>query len=92
VISGVAELRAKCRDVKAAHVTRRRQLTRLDRHAVLNAGLALIAAGLLSVVIFPVLGLSLLRRGERPKGRMPTPATPVLSVEERELCGGVTSS
>jgi Kef-type K+ transport system membrane component KefB len=53
----------------------------------------LIAAGLLSVIIFPVLGLSLLRRQERiesgtaPRSsRMPTPATPVISVEDRALC------
>ena len=53
----------------------------------------LIAAGLLSVIIFPLLGLSLLRRQEQiesgtapPSRRMPTPATPVISVEDRELC------
>ena len=53
----------------------------------------LIAAGLLSVIIFPLLGLSLLRRQEQlesgtapPPRRMPTPATPVISVEDRELC------
>jgi Kef-type K+ transport system membrane component KefB len=50
---------------------------------------AFIAAGLLSVIVFPVLGLSILRRqkpppaGERP---MPSPATPVLSVEDRAVC------
>ncbi len=53
----------------------------------------LIAAGLLSVIIFPLLGLSLLRRQEQiesgtapPSRRMPTPATPVISVEDRALC------
>jgi Kef-type K+ transport system membrane component KefB len=53
---------------------------------------ALIAAGLLSVVIFPVLGLSLLRRGETPMSgdgeARPSPAMPVLSVEDRALCSG----
>lgn len=54
---------------------------------------ALIAAGLLSVIVFPLLGLSLLRRQEQVEsGRapaplpMPTPATPVLSVEDGQLC------
>jgi Kef-type K+ transport system membrane component KefB len=52
-------------------------------------GAALIAAGLLSVIIFPALGLTLLRRGDdatavtadrrRP---MPTPALPVMTAEQ----------
>jgi Kef-type K+ transport system membrane component KefB len=46
----------------------------------------LVAAGLLSVVVFPALGLSLLRRGKGSTDRTTTPATPVLSVEERRLC------
>ncbi|HEY4996906.1 MAG TPA: cation:proton antiporter [Solirubrobacteraceae bacterium] len=48
----------------------------------------LIAAGLLSVVIFPATALALLRRGEpAPGGRsMPTPADPVLSSETHALC------
>ena len=51
-------------------------------------GAALIAAGLLSVIIFPALGLTLLRRGERgPQATertraMPTPAMPVMSAEQ----------
>lgn len=49
----------------------------------------LVAAGLLSVVIFPALGLALLKRGqpalERPQGA-PTPAMPVLTAEDRALC------
>jgi Kef-type K+ transport system membrane component KefB len=48
---------------------------------------ALIAAGLLSVVIFPVLGLSLLRGGSKRERPMPTPATPVASVDDRPLMG-----
>lgn len=47
----------------------------------------LIAAGLLSVVAFPAVGLSLLRRGEhRAEAGLPTPANPVLSSDDRELC------
>ncbi len=49
---------------------------------------ALIAAGLLSVIIFPATGLALLRR-EAPAGTpapMPTPATPVLTAADRALC------
>jgi Kef-type K+ transport system membrane component KefB len=49
---------------------------------------ALIAAGLLSVVIFPVLGLSILRRGSGAPHVMPTQATPVASVDDRPLMGG----
>ncbi len=45
---------------------------------------ALIAAGLLSVVIFPLLGLSLLRGGSMPS--RPSRAMPVLSAEDRALC------
>jgi Kef-type K+ transport system membrane component KefB len=54
---------------------------------------ALIAAGLLSVIVFPLLGLSLLRRQEQIESGhapaplpMPTPATPVLTVADRQLC------
>jgi Kef-type K+ transport system membrane component KefB len=49
----------------------------------------LVAAGLLSVVISPALGLALLRRREpRAAGRpeTPTPAMPVLPTEDRALC------
>lgn len=49
----------------------------------------LIAAGLLSVMIFPATGLTLLRRG-RPtvpdEDKAPTPAMPVVTVEDRALC------
>jgi Kef-type K+ transport system membrane component KefB len=52
-------------------------------------GAALIAAGLLSVIIFPALGLTLLRRGDDaaavPADRrrpMPTPALPVMTAEQ----------
>jgi Kef-type K+ transport system membrane component KefB len=52
----------------------------------------LIAAGLLSVVIFPALGLSLLRR-ERPeqaaqasRNEAPSPVMPVITAEDRALC------
>ena len=52
-------------------------------------GAALIAAGLLSVIIFPALGLTLLRRGDdaaaMPADRrrpMPTPALPVMTAEQ----------
>lgn len=48
---------------------------------------ALIAAGLLSVIIFSLLGLSLLRRGGAAASR-PSPALPVLSVEDRAICSG----
>jgi hypothetical protein len=51
-----------------------------------------LAVALLSVIVFPLLGLSLLRRQEQiesghapPRLPMPTPATPVLSVAGREL-------
>jgi Kef-type K+ transport system membrane component KefB len=47
----------------------------------------LIAAGMLSVIAFPLAGLALLRgSGERVAHLMPTPATPVLGVEGRALC------
>ena len=51
-------------------------------------GAALIAAGLFSVIVFPALGLTLLRRGERgPQAAdrtraVPTPAMPVMTVEQ----------
>jgi Kef-type K+ transport system membrane component KefB len=46
-------------------------------------GAALIAAGLLSVIIFPALGLTLLRREGKERGPapMPTPAMPVMTAE-----------
>jgi Kef-type K+ transport system membrane component KefB len=47
---------------------------------------ALIAAGLLSVIISPALGLSLLRRVEPGRSRseeLPTPVMPVITAEER---------
>jgi Kef-type K+ transport system membrane component KefB len=48
-------------------------------------GAALIAAGLLSVIIFPALGLTLLRREGKKGGPapMPTPAMPVMTAEMR---------
>ncbi len=50
----------------------------------------LIAAGLLSVIVFPVTGLTLLRRGAPaglpPMRTMPSPAAAILSVEDRALC------
>ncbi len=49
----------------------------------------LVAAGLLSVVISPALGLVLLRR-QRPETAtpraLPTPMMPVLTAEDRALC------
>jgi Kef-type K+ transport system membrane component KefB len=54
---------------------------------------ALIAAGLLSVIIFPLLGLSLLRREQAGESAdsstapgVPTPAMPVLTAEDRAIC------
>jgi Kef-type K+ transport system membrane component KefB len=50
---------------------------------------ALIAAGLLSVLISPALGLSLLRRREplaAPRAHTASPAMPVLTAEDRSLC------
>jgi Kef-type K+ transport system membrane component KefB len=55
----------------------------------------LIAAGLLSVIIFPATGLSLLRRGQprRPENdEAPTPAMPVVTVEDRALCRAGTAA
>src|SRR5947207_10870655 len=51
----------------------------------------LIAAGLLSVVLFPAAGLALLRRCQRvpavqEPASMPTPAMPVMTTEDRALC------
>jgi Kef-type K+ transport system membrane component KefB len=50
----------------------------------------LIAAGLLSVVIFPVTGLALLRRGEPSstgvEGALPSPSGPLVMAEDRSLC------
>jgi len=51
-------------------------------------GAALIAAGLLSVIIFPALGLALLRRADSApapadrRRRAPTPALPVMTAEQ----------
>jgi Kef-type K+ transport system membrane component KefB len=45
----------------------------------------LIAAGLLSVVLFPAISLALLQRGKRSR-KEPSEATAVLSAEDRELC------
>jgi Kef-type K+ transport system membrane component KefB len=50
---------------------------------------ALVAAGLLSVVISPALGLALLRRehpGTAAPRALPTPAMPVLPAEDHALC------
>jgi xanthine/uracil permease len=50
---------------------------------------ALVAAGLLSVVISPALGLMLLRRehpGTAALRALPTPVMPVLTAEDRALC------
>ena len=50
---------------------------------------ALVAAGLLSVVISPALGLALLRRkhpGTAAPRTLPTPGMPVLTTEDRALC------
>ena len=55
----------------------------------------LIAAGLLSVMIFPATGLTLLRRGrptEPDKHKAPTPAMPVVTVEDRALCRAGTAA
>jgi Kef-type K+ transport system membrane component KefB len=49
----------------------------------------LIAAGLLSVIISPALGLSLLRHKQPATARgeeLPSPAMPVVTVEDRALC------
>ncbi len=50
---------------------------------------ALVAAGLLSVIISPALGLTLLRREEPDKAEsreLPTPVLPVVTAEDRALC------
>ena len=50
---------------------------------------AFIAAGLLSVVIFPATGLAMLRRdagAAAPASGKPSTPTPVLSAEDRVLC------
>ena len=49
----------------------------------------LVAAGLLSVVISPALGLVLLRReqpGAAKPQETPTPVMPVITAEDRALC------
>jgi len=49
----------------------------------------LVAAGLLSVVISPTLGLVLLRRQQPEAGgrrELPSPVTPVITAEDRALC------
>ena len=49
----------------------------------------LVAAGLLSVIISPALGLTLLRREQPEKAgprELPTPMLPVVSAEDRALC------
>jgi len=52
-----------------------------------SSAAALVAAGLLSVIIFPLTGLILLRRGEQGgQEGAPTRAAPVLSVADRQLC------
>jgi Kef-type K+ transport system membrane component KefB len=55
----------------------------------------LVAAGLLSVVISPALGLGLLRR-QRPETAtaraLPTPVMPVLTAEDRALCEAAPTS
>jgi Kef-type K+ transport system membrane component KefB len=49
----------------------------------------LVAAGLLSVIISPALGLSLLRREQPDRSRreeMPSPVMPVVTADDRALC------
>jgi Kef-type K+ transport system membrane component KefB len=57
---------------------------------------ALVAAGLLSVIISPALGLTLLRREEPDEAgsrELPTPVLPVVTAEDRALCRiGVTAT
>jgi Kef-type K+ transport system membrane component KefB len=57
---------------------------------------ALVAAGLLSVIVSPALGLTLLRREEPDKAGsrdLPTPVLPVVTAEDRALCRiGVTAT
>ena len=55
---------------------------------------ALVAAGLLSVIISPALGLTLLRREEPDKAgsrELPTPVMPVVTAEDRALCRRLAS-
>jgi Kef-type K+ transport system membrane component KefB len=54
------------------------------------SGAALIAAGLISVVAFPLLSLTLLRRDGDARVE-PSPAAAVLSVEDRALCRSTVS-
>jgi hypothetical protein len=52
---------------------------------------ALMAAGLLSVIVFPQVALAVLRRGV-PERERPEPASipmPVLGTEDQALCRGV---
>jgi Kef-type K+ transport system membrane component KefB len=57
---------------------------------------ALVAAGLLSVIISPALGLTLLRREDPDKAgsrELPTPVLPVVTAEDRALCRiGITAT
>jgi Kef-type K+ transport system membrane component KefB len=56
---------------------------------------ALIAAGLLSVIISPALGLSLLRRTQPEatrRGETPSPVMPVMTAEDRALCRAETAA
>jgi len=56
---------------------------------------ALVAAGLLSVVISPALGLALLRRGQpdtAAERELPTPVMPVMTAEDRALCRAGTAA
>ena len=50
-----------------------------------SSAAALIAAGLLSVIVFPVTALALLRTGPGNAAR-PSPASPVLLSEDRAIC------
>ena len=54
-----------------------------------SSAAALVAAGLLSVVLCPALGLVMLRRehpGTAAPRALPTPGMPVLTAEDRALC------
>jgi hypothetical protein len=56
---------------------------------------ALVAAGLLSVIISPALGLSLLRRTQpeaAQRGETPSPVMPVMTAEDRALCRAETAA
>jgi hypothetical protein len=59
-------------------------------HVLKPTAAGLIAAGLLSVIVFPVTGLSLLRRsapaGTKPASTKPSPASAILSTDDRVLC------